>query len=161
MARDKDPVLRTDQDFRSAMVALIGPRWERLWEDLDRLQHADDADAIHDIRVASRRLRAAMDVAAPCFPAEWYVPLHRTAREVTSALGGVRDQDVILEALAAERKQVPQADRPAIDALIAHVQHERTLARRSMREFLAVLESSGARQQTRHRFGGGTMEKSS
>ncbi len=158
MARDKDPILEPDQDFRSAMTALIGPRWERLWSDLDRLQEGDDADAIHDIRVASRRLRAAMDVAAPCFPADWYVPLHRTARDITSALGGVRDQDVILVELAAERKRAGKIDRPAIDALTAQVEHERTVARRSMREFLAVLESSGAREQTRHRFGGATAE---
>ena len=158
MARDKDPVLRPSQDFGTAMTALIGPRWERLWADLDRLQHGDDADAIHDIRVASRRLRAAMDVAAPCFPSEWYAPLHRTARDVTSALGEVRDRDVLLEALGKERKRADQADQPALDALIARVEHERTLARRSMREFLAVLESSGARTQTRHRFGGAKTE---
>lgn len=158
MARDKDPVLHADQDFTSAMTALIAPRWERVWTELDRLQHGDDADAIHDIRVASRRLRAAMDVAVPCFPAEWFAPLHRTARDITSALGGVRDRDVILEALGADRDRAPEEDRPAMDALIARVEHERTLARRSMREFLAVLESSGARAASRARFGSPTME---
>jgi len=153
VARDKDPVLTPDQDFTSAMTALIAPRWERVWADLDRLQHGDDADAIHDIRVASRRLRAAMDVAAPCYPAEWYAPLHRTARDITSALGDVRDRDVILEALGKDRESAGDEDSPAFDALAAQVEHERTLARRSMREFLAVLESSGARAATRERFG--------
>ena len=153
MARDKDPVLKPDQDFASAMTALIAPRWERVWTDLDRLQKSDDADAIHDIRVASRRLRAAMDVAAPCYPAEWYGPLHRTARDITAALGDVRDRDVILEALGEDRERSADEDRPAFDALIVRVEHERTLARRSMREFLAVLESSGARAATRERFG--------
>lgn len=158
MARDKDPILRTDQDFGSAMVSLIGPRWERVWTDLDRLQHGDDPDAVHDIRVASRRLRAAMDVAAPCFPAEWYAPLHRAARDITSALGGVRDRDVILEALADERRRSESEDHPALDALIAQVEGERTRARRSMREFLAVLESSRINAETRNRFGGPKVE---
>ena len=158
MARDKDPVLRTDQDFTSAMTALIAPRWERVWTELDRLQQGDDADAIHDIRVASRRLRAAMDVAVPCFPAEWFAPLHRTARDITSALGDVRDRDVILEALGTDRDNAPDEDHPAIDALIARVKHERRLARRSMREFLAVLESSGARPASRARFGKSVTE---
>jgi len=153
VARDKDPVLEPDQDFASAMTALIAPRWERVWADLDRLRTSDDADAIHDIRVASRRLRAAMDVAAPCYPAEWYAPLHRTARDITSALGDVRDRDVIIGALGKDRERAGDEDRPAFDALLARVEHERTLARRSMREFLAVLESSGARAATRQRFG--------
>ena len=153
MARDKDPVLQPDQDFTSAMTALIAQRWEKVWTELDRLRHGDDADTIHDIRVASRRLRAAMDVAAPCFPAQWFAPLHRTAKEITSALGCVRDRDVILEALGADRDNAPEEDHLAIDALIARVEHERRLARRSMREFLAVLESSGARAASRARFG--------
>lgn len=158
MARDKDPILWTDQDFGSAMVSLIGPRWERVWADLDRLRHGDDPDAVHDIRVASRRLRAAMDVAAPCFPAGWYAPLHRAARDITSALGDVRDRDVILDALTAERKQAPTEDHPALDALIAQVKAERTVARRSMREFLAVLESSRIQAETRNRFGSPATE---
>ena len=158
MARDKDPILQPDQDFGPAMLSLIGPRWERVWSDLDRLRHGDDPDAVHDIRVASRRLRAAMDVAAPCFPAEWYAPLHRTARDITSALGDVRDRDVILEALTAERKQSPPEDHPALDALIARVKAERTLARRAMREFLAVLESSRVQAETRKRFSRPTLE---
>ena len=158
MARDNDPILQEDQDFGPAMRSLIGPRWERVWSDLDRLRHGDDPDAVHDIRVASRRLRAAMDVAAPCFPAEWYAPLHRTARDITSALGDVRDRDVILDALTAERKQAPSGDHPALDVLIAQVKAERTRARRSMREFLAILESSRVRAETRDRFGGPKTE---
>ena len=62
-----------------------------------------DIEGVHDVRVASRRLRAAMDIAAPAFPGKWYKPLHRTAKEITGALGEVRDRDVLLEALRADR----------------------------------------------------------
>ena len=52
------------------------------------------------MRVASRRLRAAMDVAR-LLPGKWYSASHRTAKEITGALGEVRDRDVLLEALKA------------------------------------------------------------
>lgn len=154
MAHAKAPTLRPHDDFEVAMAALIAPRWERVWDEIDKLRHGHDPDVVHDIRVASRRLRAAMDVAAPCFPAAWYPPLHRLARDITGALGGVRDRDVILEALTAEREAAPPEDRAALDSLTARVERERTRAIRAMWEFLAVVESSAARQETRRRFGG-------
>jgi CHAD domain-containing protein len=152
VARTRDPKLDGDQSFGAAMAQLIGRRWEQVWSELDRIGQASDADAIHDIRVASRRLRAAMDVAADCFPPEWYSPLHRTAKAITAAFGEVRDRDVVLHALAKERAAASAEDYPALDRLIAQAERERKAARREMREFLAVLESSGARRASREQF---------
>ncbi|HEV2528191.1 MAG TPA: CHAD domain-containing protein [Thermomicrobiales bacterium] len=152
MARTKDPELQATDDFGPAMAGLIAPRWERVWAALDRIGKGDDAEAIHDVRVASRRLRAAMEVAADCFPAQWYASLHRTAKDITAALGAVRDRDVLLIALNEQRAAADPNDIPALDALIAQVESERRVARREMREFLAVLESSGARAESRRRF---------
>ena len=154
MARTKDPELHASDDFGPAMAGLLAPRWERVWSELDRIGKGEDAEAIHDVRVASRRLRAAMDVAADCFPAPWYASLHRTAKDITAALGAVRDRDVLLAALGAQRAAADQKDIPALDALTAQLESERRVARREMREFLAVLESSGARAESGRRFAG-------
>ena len=90
----------------------------------------EDIEGVHDVRVASRRLRAAMDVAAPVFPQRWYKALHRTAKEITGALGEVRDRDVLLEALRADREGAPLVERPGIDRIIDRVERERIAARR-------------------------------
>ena len=95
-----------------------------------------DPEGVHDVRVASRRLRAAMDVAVGCFPDAWYKPLHRAAKDITGALGEVRDRDVMLEFLAGEREKVPAGERAGIDRLIARLTSERDAARERMLVFL-------------------------
>ena len=45
------------------------------------------------------------------FPTSWFAPLHKTAKAITAALGAVRDRDVLLEFLTAERASAPASDR--------------------------------------------------
>ncbi len=134
------------------MRALIGARWEDVWKAVPRAVEGTDIEGVHDVRVASRRLRAAMDVAAPAFPASWYKPLHALAKEITSELGAVRDRDVMLEYLRAEREAAPPNERPGIDRLIARVDRERVAARAEMESFLANLAERNIREETRRRF---------
>ena len=90
-----------------------------------------------------------------CFPATWYRPLHTTAKEITGALGEVRDRDVLLEFLVAERKSAPASDAPGIDRLIARVDAERERARAKMIRFLGSVESHGVEKAAERRFGKG------
>ncbi len=138
--------------YRDAMRTLIGARWEEVWKAVPRAAAGTDIEGVHDVRVASRRLRAAMDVAAPAFPASWYKPLHQVAKEITSELGEVRDRDVMLEYLNAEREAAPPNERPGIDRLIARIDRERVAARAEMESFLEELEHRGLRDETRRRF---------
>lgn len=127
------------ESFCDAMRALIGERWEVVWKTIPAAIEGSDIEGVHDVRVASRRLRAAMDVGVVCFPSKWYKPLHRAAKEITSALGEVRDRDVLIEALRADRATAPVTEHPGIDRLIARVERERVLAREQMEAFLESL----------------------
>ena len=57
--------------FRDAMRTLIGERWEAVWAAIPAAIDGEDIEGVHAVRVASRRLRAAMDTGAPCFPPKW------------------------------------------------------------------------------------------
>ncbi len=153
MAKPKDPVLDPSQSYRSAMQTLIAERFGAVWKAVPVAVAGEDIEGVHDVRVASRRLRAAMDVAAPCFPRSWYRPLHAAAKEITGALGEVRDRDVLLETLAKERAAAPPAERPGIDRLIARIERERQAARTEMLAFLAGLDARGLPQEAAVRFG--------
>ncbi len=142
----------TQPTYRDAMRTLIGARWEEVWRTVPRAVEGTDIEGVHDVRVASRRLRAAMDVAAPAFPASWYKPLHTVAKEITSELGEVRDRDVILEHLSAEREAAPPNERPGIDRLMARIDRERVAARTEMESFLQELDKRALRDETRRRF---------
>jgi CHAD domain-containing protein len=86
---------------------------------------AGDIDALHDMRVASRRLRAAMSVFASAFPKQQFAPLEREAARLTDALGSVRDADVQIEYLGQLRENAPPAEQVGLDALVDHLDRER------------------------------------
>jgi CHAD domain-containing protein len=58
-----------------------------------------DPDAIHDARVASRRLKAALDLLEPCIGNKHRRPLEKISRSLRRRLGEVRDLDVMLDHL--------------------------------------------------------------
>jgi hypothetical protein len=142
-----------DRSFRETMRALIAERWQTVWEAIPAALEGTDIKGVHDVRVASRRLRAAMDVAAPAFRGKWYKSLQRTAKEITGALGEVRDRDVLLEALRADRSAAPLAEHPGIDRLIERAECERVAARVEMERYLRQLLDGPLRSELERRFG--------
>lgn len=138
--------------FREAMVELIGERWEDVWKVVPAAVEGVDPEGVHDVRVASRRLRAAMDVAVDAFDTEWYRNLHKLAKQITSELGEVRDRDVLLEAFRADRDAAPPEEWPGIDLVIDRIDREQIAARAEMEEFLGRLEKNNAAAETARRF---------
>jgi CHAD domain-containing protein len=139
--------------YRDAMRELISERWDGVWKAVPVAMKGEDPEGVHDVRVASRRLRAAMDVAKDAFPNDWYRPLHKLAKQITRELGAVRDRDVLIEALQKDREAAPPEQWPGIDLVISRIDRERQEARAEMERFLADLETSGMIDETRRRFG--------
>lgn len=152
MARPPAPS-NSSQPYRTVMQHLIAERWGAVWRALPAAIEGADSAGVHDVRVASRRLRAAMDVASECFPPSWYRPLHALAKQLTSELGAVRDRDVMIEHLVQERDAAPPGDRPGIDRLLSRITRERDAARAHMVAFLHRVRSSEYPAETVRRFG--------
>ncbi len=73
-----------------------------------------DAGAIHDVRVAIRRLRQCLDVFAPMFPRRASAKADRRARKVLKAAGEVRNFDIAAELI---KKAGISRAQPLIEAL--------------------------------------------
>jgi triphosphatase len=97
----------------------------------------DDIEELHDMRVASRRLRAALALFADMLPPS-VGPLREELGWVGQTLGAVRDLDVQLEQLDEWREAIPEADRDALGSLRTLLEAERAAART---ELLAALDS--------------------
>jgi CHAD domain-containing protein len=89
----------------------------------------DDPEALHEMRLATRRLRAALRLFADVLP-RGVRRLRRQVSWAAAALGAVRDLDVELAALAAA--ELAEADRAALAAVQAGVRARRERARRRM-----------------------------
>ena len=144
-----------EEGFRETMRRLIGERWAAVWRAIPAALEGTDIEGVHAVRVSSRRLRAAMDTGAVCFPARWYKPLHVAAKEITGALGEVRDRDVLLESLGKTLEAAPPEERPGIERLIARVERERVVARVAMEQFLRTMLEGGVPFEVERRFGPG------
>jgi len=58
-----------------------------------------DAEAIHDARVATRRLKAAVDLVQPCLTQNRRKPLEKQLKKLRKRLGPLRDLDVMIDHL--------------------------------------------------------------
>lgn len=87
--------------------ATVRRRLEVLAREIRRLIRRATPDAIHDVRVASRRLRAALRHWRPCFSAAGVREMNAAVRRLASLLGESRDLDVMLENLRAYPPRSP------------------------------------------------------
>ena len=113
--------IAADSSFREAAADAVEVRTEELFAFATGVLDTTDVERVHDMRVASRRLRAVLEVFAPCFPKR---ELRRTLREVKALaddLGERRDPDVAIAALERVGGGLSAPDRPGLDGLIAEL----------------------------------------
>jgi CHAD domain-containing protein len=95
----------------------------------------DDIEALHDMRVATRRLRAALSLFADVLP-ETALKAREDLGWVGQGLGAVRDLDVQIEQLDGWLDAAEPEDRDALASLRALLDEQRNTARAAMLEML-------------------------
>jgi inorganic triphosphatase YgiF len=112
--------------------ALLCEQWQKLEEHEPKVREGDH-DALHDMRVATRRLRAMLEVLGDTvYQARTTRRLRKGLKRLAAALGAVRDTEVLLEAVEGY-VQGPGADNHAgIDGLIDHLHCQREEARAAL-----------------------------
>ena len=105
-----------------------------------QLNHAgvfadDPVEYIHQMRIAVRRLRAALRLFSPVLPAGFADGLLAPLHELMDVLGQARDHDVLLEEIAAPvLRALP--DEPRLAALVGIVTERRFARRQAALQFL-------------------------
>jgi len=125
MAKARDiPGLDARMPFAEAAAATVAVRAEELFEQSENVLDITDIERVHDMRVASRRLRAVLEIYAPCFPVDEFKPILREVKALADALGARRDPDVLLDQLAKLEGALPKANLPGVEAFAAPVHDE-------------------------------------
>ena len=118
MAKARDiPGLTAELPFRESAALAVGTRADEVWEHEHRVTDTGDIEGVHDMRVATRRLRAAMEIFAPCFPKKRHRKALREVKELADLLGARRDPDVMIERLRAIEAELTLEDRLGIESL--------------------------------------------
>jgi CHAD domain-containing protein len=92
----------------------------------------DDPEDVHQLRVATRRLRAFLRGARELVDPEWADDVRARAAVLGEALGAVRDLDVLVDRLRADVTELEPADRRDARPLLRKLQRERATARRRL-----------------------------
>jgi CHAD domain-containing protein len=146
MAKARDiPGLDARMPFADAAAATVAVRAEELFEQSENVLDTTDIERVHDMRVASRRLRAVLEIYAPCFPSDEFKPLLREVKALADALGARRDPDVLLEQLTKLELALPKANAPGIEAFAAPIHDEQARGNETLAAALEHAERTDLR----------------
>jgi CHAD domain-containing protein len=89
----------------------------------------EDPEAVHQTRVATRRLRSDLRTFGPLLEDTWAVELAERLRWLGALLGGARDADVLHARLRKRAETLPEDDRPAGAKIAAELTTDQEQAR--------------------------------
>jgi len=102
-----------------------------------------DIEYLHDMRVSSRRLQAAMKIFRPVFPTKQYKKVYTQLRMLIRMLGEVRHYDVFINKLERYRDTLLDRDKLSLDLLIIKQNSIRSQKRKILNLYLKQLNRTG------------------
>jgi CHAD domain-containing protein len=145
MAKAQEIEVEPSEPYRHAAARVVRVRAAELFEYGDGVLDTSDIERVHDMRVASRRLRAVLEIFEPCFPASEFKGVLRDVKQLADALGERRDPDVHIDALQAFSKALLAANKPGVARLI-----EEQRARQSRGNEVLAAELERVRERGLH-----------
>jgi CHAD domain-containing protein len=130
------PGLTPEEPYALAAAKVVAVRAGELADHSREVLDVADIERLHDMRVATRRLRAALEVFEPCFPSDPYKRALGEVKEIADALGERRDRDVSIASLEEFSTVVAAPDRPGVSSLIASLRAEQRAANEALAPFV-------------------------
>jgi|SRR5947209_13319672 len=124
MAKARDVELDPFAPFGEAARRIVAVRGDELFEHSADVLDTDDIERVHAMRVATRRLRAALEVFSDAFSKDELKPVLRDVKRLADALGERRDPDVHIEQFTKLRVGLAEADQPGLDLLLESLRAE-------------------------------------
>ena len=136
------------RDPRLALRPGIHRLIQEMWEREEGARSFADPEGVHKMRVATRRVRSALQAAGDALEGKRYQSVKKNVRRLTRALGPVRDGDVMIGHLEEIATADEDHERPGIRRLIARLESERDMARTDLIAVLDELDESGFRKSS-------------
>jgi CHAD domain-containing protein len=143
LAKAVDIPVAPDEPYRAAGARIVRVRARELFDHAEGVLDARDIERVHAMRVASRRLRAVLEIFAPCFPASEFKGVLRDVKQLADALGERRDPDVHIDALRTFARTLTPTTRPGVNALIAEEEARQARGNEALAAELQRIEDRG------------------
>jgi CHAD domain-containing protein len=141
------PGIGPDISFRDAAASAVAVRAEEVFAFEEGVLDTSDIERVHDMRVATRRLRAVMEIFAPCFPRTEHRRALKEVKALADALGARRDPDVAVEELEQIAEGLAASDRPGIESLVGELREDQDDGNATLQPMLAQVERNGLRER--------------
>ncbi len=112
------PGIRADDSMAEAARKTLNLHLQRMVWLEDRVRAGQDRDAVHDMRVATRRMRASLQIFDGFIRRKTIKPFAQTLRRAGRTLGAVRDMDVFMEKAEGYLGGLPAERRSELDPLL-------------------------------------------
>jgi CHAD domain-containing protein len=129
--------LDCEASLAQAAARVVEVRAAEVFEHAKGVLDVDDVEHVHDMRVATRRLRAALEVFEACFPRKRHRKALKRVKALADALGARRDLDVEIELLEGLANEVADQDREALAELLAELRNGQRQANEDLAPFVA------------------------
>ncbi len=136
------PGLGPDTRFADAAAAAVEVRAAEVFEHSAGVLDTQNIERVHAMRVSTRRLRAALEVFAVCFPRKEHRRVLKEVKALADALGERRDPDVAIAALEGVAAELTRADRSGIESLAAELREEQKQGNASLERALGRARDS-------------------
>lgn len=133
-----------ENSIQSFAVAALAQRLAEMSQQVALVRSAQPIEAIHQMRVASRRMRAALQIFSDVLPRAKARQWRTQVRRVTRALGEARDMDVQIQFIDERLAQTTDRKlRPGLARLRLRLQQQRDQLQGPVLKAMDRLEASG------------------
>jgi CHAD domain-containing protein len=139
------PGLEAGMATADAAAAIVAGRADEVVAHSRDVLDVGDIERVHDMRVATRRLRAALEIFKVCFPQREHRAVLKEVKRLADSLGERRDRDVTIAALERFAQALAAPDRPGIDSLVATLRREQEHANEELAPFVTEERVSSLR----------------
>ena len=125
-----------------------------LAKQLDGVRAAEDIEFVHRARVATRRLRAALKMFAPCFAKKEVKCWRKAMRQIAVSLGDARDRDVQIDFLCGTLSSLAAKECfPGVARVLVQLERDRERLQRKVVKAVDRLEAKGTLRAMRRAAG--------
>ena len=86
---------------------IVAVRLDELWSFVPRALDPDEVEALHDMRIAAKRLRYVLEVTEVCF-GPYANQARKRTKELQDLLGEIHDCDVLVPKILGARRELPE-----------------------------------------------------
>ena len=131
-----------DASTQAHVQAMLEAQYMELVAHDPGVRLGDDAEDLHRMRVATRRLRAILRAGRGVVEPEWADGLRNDVAWLGAQLGPVRDSDVLHESIANARDGLDERERKGLDVLLRILRKEAGDARERLAEAIQAIATS-------------------